>query len=246
MSASAGSSTSVEEDLGRRVVHHRLDRPDRERLAATASRMSTRNVERPSVCFVDLVERRRAREQEHQVGVLAPARSRSSGRGRRSRRRRRARRWSAMLRRVGAGRRLGDAEGLQPQLAASDPRQVARASAPRCRAAAACPSMYICAWQAPALPPERVDLLEDRRTPRSRPSPAPPYSSGISAASQPSSVSASTNSLGIAVAARARASTRRGSRRRDRGRPRGSPPPRPARRSPSGAQPLTGGRRGRR
>ena len=44
--------------------------------------------------------------------------------------------------------------------------------------------MYICAWQAPALPPAR--LTSSRITDASpSPSPAPPYSSGISAASQP-------------------------------------------------------------
>ena len=41
--------------------------------------------------------------------------------------------------------------------------------------------MYICAWQAPALPPWR--LISSRISAASlMPSPAPPYSSGISAA----------------------------------------------------------------
>ena len=44
--------------------------------------------------------------------------------------------------------------------------------------------MYICAWQAPELPPEA--LISSRITLAAvMPSPAPPYSSGISAASQP-------------------------------------------------------------
>ena len=55
--------------------------------------------------------------------------------------------------------------------------------------------MYICAWQAPALQPEA--LISSRITLAAvSDSPAPPYSSGISAASQPCSVSARTNSSG--------------------------------------------------
>ena len=57
------------------------------------------------------------------------------------------------------------------------------------------PITYICAWQAPELHPEALissmitlAAVSDR--------PAPPYSSGISAASQPSAVSAATNSSG--------------------------------------------------
>ena len=56
--------------------------------------------------------------------------------------------------------------------------------------------MYICAWQAPPLAPERLisSMISARLArPRAR---APPYSAGISAASQPASVSASTNSFG--------------------------------------------------
>ena len=55
--------------------------------------------------------------------------------------------------------------------------------------------MYICAWHAAALQPEA--LISSRMTLAAvSPSPAPPYSSGISAASQPASVSATTNSSG--------------------------------------------------
>jgi hypothetical protein len=55
--------------------------------------------------------------------------------------------------------------------------------------------LYICPWQAPALPPQR--LISSMMTDASaRPSPLPPYASGISAASQPASVSASTNASG--------------------------------------------------
>ena len=55
--------------------------------------------------------------------------------------------------------------------------------------------LYICPWQAPALPPARLisSMITDASA---RPSPLPPYSSGISAASQPASVSASTNASG--------------------------------------------------
>ena len=55
--------------------------------------------------------------------------------------------------------------------------------------------MYICAWQAPELPPER--LTSSRMTEASvTPNPEPPYSSGISADSQPALVRALTKSSG--------------------------------------------------
>ena len=55
--------------------------------------------------------------------------------------------------------------------------------------------MYIWAWQAPEFAPER--LISSRITDASvTDSPPPPYSSGISAASQPAAVSACTNSSG--------------------------------------------------
>ncbi len=55
--------------------------------------------------------------------------------------------------------------------------------------------MYICAWQAAAFAPlvwisSRIAAAADRGRPE------PPYSSGISAESQPASVSAWTNSVG--------------------------------------------------
>ncbi len=55
--------------------------------------------------------------------------------------------------------------------------------------------LYIWPWQAPELPPER--LISSMMIEASvRPSPEPPYSCGISAASQPARVSASTNASG--------------------------------------------------
>ena len=55
--------------------------------------------------------------------------------------------------------------------------------------------MYICAWQAPALQPDA--LISSRITLAAvSERPAPPYSSGTRAASQPSRVSAATNSSG--------------------------------------------------
>ena len=55
--------------------------------------------------------------------------------------------------------------------------------------------MYICAWHAPELAPER--LISSRMTEASVTlRPPPPYCSGISAASQPASVSALTNASG--------------------------------------------------
>ena len=57
------------------------------------------------------------------------------------------------------------------------------------------PMMYIWAWQAPELQPEA--LISSRITLAAvSERPAPPYSSGISAASQPCSVRAATNSSG--------------------------------------------------
>ena len=59
----------VEEHLGGGVVHHRADRPDGQAVAHRL-RMSTRKTDRPSVRFFDLVARRGAGEQQHQVGML--------------------------------------------------------------------------------------------------------------------------------------------------------------------------------
>ncbi|MCY1223653.1 hypothetical protein D9M72_357890 [compost metagenome] len=57
------------------------------------------------------------------------------------------------------------------------------------------PMLYIWPWQAPELPPARLisSMMTDAWV---RPRPEPPYSSGISAASQPAWVSALTNSSG--------------------------------------------------
>src|SRR5262245_52079301 len=57
---------------------------------------------------------------------------------------------------------------------------------------------YICAWHAPELAP---DLFTSSRITEASmtPSPPPPYSSGISAASQPASVKAFTNASGYAA-----------------------------------------------
>jgi hypothetical protein len=55
--------------------------------------------------------------------------------------------------------------------------------------------LYIWPWQAPALPPERL-ISSITTLASARPSPEPPYSCGISAASQPADVSASTNASG--------------------------------------------------
>ena len=88
-----------------------------------ASRMSTMNTERPSVRFFGLLLRRGARQQHHQVGMFGAAGpdllavddvavvAVLARKG-------------LQRRRVGAAGRLGDAEGLQPQLAARDLRQV--------------------------------------------------------------------------------------------------------------------------
>ena len=55
--------------------------------------------------------------------------------------------------------------------------------------------LYIWPWQAPELPPQRLisSMITDASV---RPRPEPPYSCGISAASQPALVSASTKASG--------------------------------------------------
>src|SRR6184192_4065737 len=61
------------------------------------------------------------------------------------------------------------------------------------------PIVYICAWALAALPPER--LISSRMTAASATlSPDPPYSVGMSAASHPALVSASTNFSVLALA----------------------------------------------
>ena len=55
--------------------------------------------------------------------------------------------------------------------------------------------LYICPWQQPALPPERVTSSMITVASVSE-RPEPPYSSGISADIQPALVSASTNVSG--------------------------------------------------
>ena len=103
------------------------------------SRMSTRKTREALGALLDLVERRRAREQHHQVGVQRARGPDLLAVDRRSRRRR-ARPWSVICVVSEPAVGLGDAEGLQPQLARRDPRQVLLPSARRCRGGAACPS----------------------------------------------------------------------------------------------------------
>ncbi len=57
------------------------------------------------------------------------------------------------------------------------------------------PMLYIWPWHAPELPPARLisSMITDASV---SPSPDPPYSCGMSAASQPALVSASTNASG--------------------------------------------------
>ena len=60
--------------------------------------------------------------------------------------------------------------------------------------------LYIWPWHAPELPPQRLisSMTIDASV---RPSPEPPYSCGMSAASQPAFVSSSTNAAGYARSA---------------------------------------------
>ena len=92
-------------------------------------------------------------------------------------------------------RRLGDAERLQPQRAVGDRRQIARLLRGAAVTQSSVPIVYICAWQAAPLPPgawisSMIAAAADMV------SPLPPYSSGMSAARKPASVSAATKASG--------------------------------------------------
>ena len=155
----------------------------------------------PSVGLRACFARRGAAQQHHQVGMfgaadpdllavddisvaLAPGES-------------------ADARRVGAAGRFGDAEGLQAQLAAGDPRQIVRfCAALPCRSIV--PIVYICAWQAAPLQPERW-ISSRIAVAAPSPRPEPPYSSGIRTERKPSSRQRSTNACGIGALAVERA-----------------------------------------
>ena len=125
-----------------------------------AACMSTMNTDRPSVRFLDLLLRRGARQQDHQVGIFGAAGpdllavddvaviAFALGEG---------------LQRggIGAAGRLGDAERLQPQFAAGDLRQPFRlllvAAVPQQRAHGVHLGVAAAAIAAGAL-----DLFEDR------------------------------------------------------------------------------------
>ena len=167
------------------------------------------------------LERRRAGEQQHQVGVqrargpdllaadhVAVVRRASPSSG------------SASCR----SRRVGSVtpKACRRSSPAGDPRQVALPSAPRCRAAAACPSCTSARGRRRSC--SRAALISSRITPaavsaeaRRRRTPrgsAPPASR--------CSVRAATNSLGVAVGLELAPVLARGSPRRARGRPHGS------------------------
>ena len=111
----------VEEQLRRRVVHHRANRPDRQAVADGLPHVDEQH--RQAVgALLHLIERRRADDQQQQIGVLgardpdllsADDVDVAAADGRR-----------LELRRVGAGGRLAHAERLQPQLARRNLRQV--------------------------------------------------------------------------------------------------------------------------
>ena len=127
----------VEEHLVGLVVDHGVDAPDGQALADRVLHIDQQH-RQPLGAPLDLVDRRGAHQQQHQVGLVGArgpqllavddvvvavahrARLELGG--------------------VGAGGRLGHAERLKADFAGRDLRQVAAASAPRCRAAAACPS----------------------------------------------------------------------------------------------------------
>ena len=128
----------VEEQLRRRVVHHRADRTDRQPVADRLSARSTSRTDSPSVrfftCSIGVVRTTSSRRSECSAREIQTFWPRMTYRsplrvGRR-----------LQLRRVRSGGRLGDAECLQPQRAGWRSSAGTRASARRIRAAAACPS----------------------------------------------------------------------------------------------------------
>ena len=64
-----GHLDAVEEDLRRRVIHHRLDRADRHRPRLECLFHVDDEGREALGLAVDLVEGRRPRQQQHQVGV---------------------------------------------------------------------------------------------------------------------------------------------------------------------------------
>jgi hypothetical protein len=105
------------------VVHQRADRPDRHRPGLDRPSHvddERRQAVRPAL---DLVDRRRACEQQHQVGLQSPRRPDLLAAHD-------VAAVDALGRRLDPGRvradgRLGDAEGLEPELARRDAREVA-------------------------------------------------------------------------------------------------------------------------
>jgi len=96
---------------------------------------------------------------------------------------------------VAAGGGFGDAHRLQAPLATGDPGQVKPLLRFRAMGSSSVFMLYVCPWHAPELPPLRLisSMITDASA---RPRPEPPYSVGISAASQPARVSASTKASG--------------------------------------------------
>ena len=185
----------------------------------TASRRSTRNTDRPCGLALDLLARRRAREQDHEVGELdagdvhlAPVDDVvvAVADGHRAQRRR-------VRPRLG----LRDAEGLQPQLAAGDAGQVGALlllrAVPEQRAHRVDLRVRRLGVAAGA-----VDLLEDDRGARDvEPEAAVLLGDQRARGSRPSSARRRPP-RGTRGARRGRASRRPGTPRRPRGRPAGA------------------------
>ena len=196
--------------------------------------MSSTKVESPSRLLLHLGHRRRAREQQHEIGVERRVTSRACGRGSEV----------AAVDALGPSSRCGVVS--EPAVDSVTPKACRRSSpdAIRGQVGAASdssdpcrrivPIVYICAWQAPALQSEA--LICSRITLAAvSDSPEPPYCSGMSAASHPASVKSPDELLRIAIGLERPPSTRRGNPRRARGRPPGSRP------APMGSQSPWGG-----
>ena len=178
MSARRRHLEVVEEQLGRRVVHHRADRPDRQAVAdrlracpraGSTGRRSASSPARSASCGRRAAAGRSARR----------ARSRPSGRGRRSGRPCRvAIVFSCVVSDPVVGSLTPNACRRSSPLAIFGRNSRFCASEP-CRSSV--PIVYICAWHAPAFAPLRLissRMIDASATPR----PEPPYSSGMSAA----------------------------------------------------------------
>jgi hypothetical protein len=69
--AEAGTSNIVKEQLGRRVIHHRADGPNREAVSDGLPQIDEQNGQ-PLAALLDLVGRSGPADEQQQVRMLGP------------------------------------------------------------------------------------------------------------------------------------------------------------------------------